>query len=98
MKNEKTLKQTLCDLVWDGKINQMTTREVTSLVNKRQHHVREILLLIVEGESGDTRFLPSPLYPTKGVLISTGQTFTYGNETEKQNALRRSPSFVWMLT
>ena len=71
---EKTMR-TLCDAVWERKIDQMTTGEVASAFHLTQTQALRILKAIAGGQSGDQRFVYNS--ERQGVVISDGSVFTY---------------------
>lgn len=95
----KIIRQSICDAVWDGQINQMLTREVAEQFGCSTASALHTLQSIVSGESEDKRFTINE--EIGGVFISDGSTFTHSDgDTLAQNrdATHSPRHYVWFLT
>jgi len=69
------IKTAICDAVWQGEIDGETTKEVANRFGCSEQFALKTLLSIVEGNSGDSRFiLNDEHYP----ILSTGKMFVNG--------------------
>lgn len=94
--------QAICDAVWNGEINQVWTEKVAERFGCSPATARRILHSIVNGTSGDPRFVADEL--GEGVLIQDGSTFTLSYEAVKNRGYTpctssRQPKHIcWFLT
>lgn len=90
------MKQTILDAVWKREIDQMSTREVAEHFECSLVTARKVLLAIVNGTSGDSRFQPDT-ERGEGVLISDGSTFTYSpmDMDGSGSSLRTPKHYIW---
>jgi hypothetical protein len=93
-------KQAIFDAVWEGEINQVTTREVAERFGCSLKTARHALQCVVCEWSGDARF--EVIEPFLSVKVKDGKTFTYNAVNMQGNpaSLDKSPPihYIWFLT
>lgn len=70
------INQAIHDAIWLREIDQMSTREIAEKFQIPMSYTRAILLRLVRGKSGDSRFQINS-ERGEGVIISDGSTFNY---------------------
>lgn len=90
------MKQAIHDAVWNREIDQISTREVAEHFDCPLATARKILLDIVNGKSGDSRFKPDT-ERGEGVFISDGSTFNYSPMDMDGNGISKSAPkhYIW---
>lgn len=95
----QAIKQAIYDAVWNGEINQVTTREVADTFGCSLSAARRHLLNIVKEKSGDDRF--GFCTNSMAVIVKDGRKFTrttldmQGNPIWSEN---QPIEYLWFLT
>ncbi len=93
-------KQAIYDAVWEGQINQITTREVAEKFGCSLRAARHSLQSVICEWSGDARF--EVIEPFLSVKVKSGQTFTYNAVDMQGNPASLDKNYpihyIWFLT
>jgi hypothetical protein len=95
------IKQDICNAVWSGEIDQISTREVADKFDCTLATARRILLDIVKGKSGDERFVIDEDRGS-GVIIENEGTFDYSPMDLDGSGItisRKTPKhYIWFVS
>jgi len=85
---------------WNGEIDQISTREVAEQFDCSLTVARTALLKIVQGKSGDSRFVIDEERHS-GVIVSDGRTFDYSPMDIDGGGISsngRPKHYIWFLS
>lgn len=93
---KEDIKKRIHEAVWLREIDQISTREVSDKFGCSLATARSILLNIVNGKSGDSRFQPNT-ERGEGVLVKDGYTFNYSPMDMNEGGMSKNAPkhYIW---